>query len=175
MSQQVAVRMDSEEARVFQVGAKEFDESTIHSLAHHVHRHPKDQLTRTHNHPDDEHRFFGALADTLKDAEQILILGPSMRTLLRNGLVPDGARAGELAAGMPDGPVGSSGLAATLEDGYFNSWLCSLERQTGEGRRESPERDPASAMRGRRTRWGKTPLVQPHFVLAHGDARHHSE
>jgi stalled ribosome rescue protein Dom34 len=82
MSQQVAVWMDGEEARVFRVGARGFDESTLHSPTHHVHRHPKDQLTRTHNHPDDEHRFFRALAETLKDAEQLLILGPSMTKLL---------------------------------------------------------------------------------------------
>jgi stalled ribosome rescue protein Dom34 len=82
MSQQVAVWMDGEEARVFHVGARGLDESTIHSPTHHVHRHPKDQLTRTHNHPDDEHRFFRALAETLKDADQLLILGPSMTKLL---------------------------------------------------------------------------------------------
>jgi stalled ribosome rescue protein Dom34 len=74
--------MDSEEARVFHVGATRFDESTVRSPTRHVHRHPKDELTRTHNHPDDEHRFFRALADTLKDADQILILGPSMTKLL---------------------------------------------------------------------------------------------
>jgi stalled ribosome rescue protein Dom34 len=82
MSQQVAVWMDGEEARVFHVGARGLDESTIHSPTHHVHRHPKDQLTRTHNHPDDEHRFFRALGETLKDADQLLILGPSMTKLL---------------------------------------------------------------------------------------------
>ena len=82
MSQLVAVWMDGEEARVFHVGAKGFDESTVHSPTHHVHRHPKDQLTRTHNHPDDEHRFFRALADALKGADQILLLGPSTTKLL---------------------------------------------------------------------------------------------
>jgi len=82
MSQQVAVWMDGEEARVFHVGARGVDESTIHSPTHHVHRHPKDQLTRTHNHPDDEHRFFRSVAETLKDGDQILILGPSMTKLL---------------------------------------------------------------------------------------------
>jgi stalled ribosome rescue protein Dom34 len=82
MGQQVAVWMDGEEARVFHVGAKGFEEATIHSPTHHVHRHPKDQLTRTHNHPDDEQRFFRALADTLKDADRILILGPSKTKLL---------------------------------------------------------------------------------------------
>jgi stalled ribosome rescue protein Dom34 len=81
MNQQLAVWMDGEEARVFRVAATGFDESTIHSPTHELHRHPKDQLTRTRNHPDDEHRFFGSLADTLKDANQILILGPSMTKL----------------------------------------------------------------------------------------------
>jgi stalled ribosome rescue protein Dom34 len=82
MGQHVAVWMDSEEARVFHVGSKGFDESTIHSPTHHVHRHPKDQLTRTHNYPDDEHRFFHALADTLKDASHILLLGPAVTKVL---------------------------------------------------------------------------------------------
>ncbi|HVZ85401.1 MAG TPA: translational machinery protein [Polyangia bacterium] len=82
MGQQVAVWMDGAEAKVFHVRADGFDESTVHSPNHHLHRHPKSQLTRTHNHPDDEHRFFRELADTLKDAEQILVLGPSTAKLL---------------------------------------------------------------------------------------------
>ena len=79
---QVAVWLDGEEARVFHVRTKGFDEATVHSPKHHVHRHPKDELTRTRNHPDDERRFFRELADTVKDAERILLLGPSTAKLL---------------------------------------------------------------------------------------------
>jgi stalled ribosome rescue protein Dom34 len=78
----VAVWMDGEEARVFHVRQKGFDEATVHSPKHRVHRHPKDDLTRTRNHPDDEHRFFRKLAGTLKDADRILVLGPSTAKLL---------------------------------------------------------------------------------------------
>lgn len=82
MKQHVAVWMDGEEARVFHVRTKGFAEATVQSPKHRVHRHPKDELTRTRNHPDDGHRFFRELAGTLKDAEQILVLGPSTAKLL---------------------------------------------------------------------------------------------
>ena len=82
MRQHVAVWMDGEEARVFHVGTKGFDEATVRSPKHRVHRHPKDVLTRTRNHPDDQRRFFRELAVTLKDAGQILVLGPSTAKLL---------------------------------------------------------------------------------------------
>ncbi len=81
MRQHVAVWMDGEEARVFHVRTKGFDEATVQSPKHRVQRHPTDALTRTRNHPDDEHRFFRELAGTLKDAEQILVLGPSTAKL----------------------------------------------------------------------------------------------
>jgi stalled ribosome rescue protein Dom34 len=81
MSKHVAVWMDGAEARVFHVGEEAFDESTVSSPTHHVHRHPKDQLTRTRNHPDDAHRYFHTLADALKAAEHILLLGPSTTKL----------------------------------------------------------------------------------------------
>jgi stalled ribosome rescue protein Dom34 len=62
--------MDGEEARVFHVRKKGFDEATVHSPKHTVH------------HPDDERRFFRELARVLKDADRILILGPSTAKLL---------------------------------------------------------------------------------------------
>ena len=73
MSRNVAVWMDGEEARVFHVRTRGFDEATVHSPEHHVHRHPRDH---------DQHRFFHALAGTLKGAERILVLGPSTTKLL---------------------------------------------------------------------------------------------
>ena len=81
MGQHVAVWMDGEEARVFHVRKKGFDEATVHSPKHSVHRHPKHDLTRTHNHPGDERSFFRELARVLKDADRILVLGPSIAKL----------------------------------------------------------------------------------------------
>lgn len=72
MSRNVAVWMDGEEARVFHVRTKGFDEATVHSPEHRLHR----------SHPDDQQRFFRELAGTLKDAERILLLGPSATKLL---------------------------------------------------------------------------------------------
>jgi stalled ribosome rescue protein Dom34 len=81
MRRRVAVWIDSEEARVFHVRTKGFDEATVHSPKHCVHRRPKAALTRTRNRPDDQHRFFHELAGTLKDAERILLVGPSTTKL----------------------------------------------------------------------------------------------
>jgi stalled ribosome rescue protein Dom34 len=78
---QVAVWMDRDEAKIFHVDAATFDEATVRSPNHHVHRHPKDQETRTHNHPDDEHRFFQAVATALAGADQVLVVGPSVTKL----------------------------------------------------------------------------------------------
>jgi stalled ribosome rescue protein Dom34 len=78
---QMAVWMDGNEARVFDVGASRFGESWFYSPNHHVHRHPKDEETRTHNHPDDEHRFFRDVADALAGADQVLLVGPSVTKL----------------------------------------------------------------------------------------------
>jgi stalled ribosome rescue protein Dom34 len=77
----MAVWIDGDEARIFHVGAESFDESTVRSPKHHVHRHPKDQETRTHNHPDDEHRFFREVSKALAGATAILVVGPSMTKL----------------------------------------------------------------------------------------------
>jgi stalled ribosome rescue protein Dom34 len=76
-----AVWMDGNEAKVFHVLPGGFDESTVAAPNHHVHRHPKDQWARIHNHPDDEHRFFRALAKVLDGADHILIAGPSVAKL----------------------------------------------------------------------------------------------
>ena len=75
MGQHVAVWMDGEEASVFHVRKKGFDEATVHS--------PKRRV-RTRHHPDDddEGQFFRELAGTLKGADRILVLGPSTAKLL---------------------------------------------------------------------------------------------
>jgi stalled ribosome rescue protein Dom34 len=77
----MAVWMDHDEAKIFHVDPATFDETTVHAANHHVHRHPKDQETRTHNHPDDEHRFFKAVAAALAGADQVLLVGPSVTKL----------------------------------------------------------------------------------------------
>jgi stalled ribosome rescue protein Dom34 len=78
---EMAVWIDGEEARIFHVGAGGFDEAKVSAPKHHVHRHPKDEETRIRNHPDDEHRFFHAVGQTLEGATAILIMGPSITKL----------------------------------------------------------------------------------------------
>lgn len=78
---QLAVWMDHDEAKIFHVAEETFDEKTVHSPNHHVQRHPKSEETRTHNHPDDEHRFFREVASSLAGGEQILLVGPSVTKL----------------------------------------------------------------------------------------------
>jgi stalled ribosome rescue protein Dom34 len=77
----MALWIDHDEARVFRVDAKTFDETTVHSADQHIHRHPEDDKTRTRNHPDDEHRFFHEVAATLAGADEILLVGPSVTKL----------------------------------------------------------------------------------------------
>ena len=77
---QTAVWMDGTEAKIFHVLPGGLDESTLAAPNYHVHRHPRD-WTRIHNHPDDEHRFFRALAKDLNGVDHILIAGPSVTKL----------------------------------------------------------------------------------------------
>ena len=79
--QRMAIWIDHDEAKIFHAHGDTFDEATLHSANHHVHRHPKDQETKTRNHPDDEHQFFHEVARALAGAEQILVVGPSMTKL----------------------------------------------------------------------------------------------
>jgi stalled ribosome rescue protein Dom34 len=79
--QKLAIWIDHNEAKVFHIAASTFDETTVPAANHHLHSRPKDQETRTHNHPDDEHRFFREVAAKLVDADQILLLGPSVTKL----------------------------------------------------------------------------------------------
>jgi stalled ribosome rescue protein Dom34 len=78
---QRAIWIDHNEARIFDVEKDTFDEDTVRAANHHVHRHPKGQETRTHNHPDDEARFFDKVLAHLAGSEEILIMGPSMTKL----------------------------------------------------------------------------------------------
>ncbi|HEY4184204.1 MAG TPA: translational machinery protein [Polyangia bacterium] len=76
-----AVWLDSHEARIFHIDGERFDETTLHSPARHLHRHPKKQELGAHDHPDDERHFFEEVAGALTGTGPILILGPSMAKL----------------------------------------------------------------------------------------------
>ena len=78
---QVAIWIDHDQARVFHVTADSFEQLTVPSAVHHVHRHPKDQETKIHNHPQDELRFFAEVARTLEGADEVLVMGPSVTKL----------------------------------------------------------------------------------------------
>jgi stalled ribosome rescue protein Dom34 len=76
-----AVWIDQHEAKVFHIGAAKSDEATLLAPGAHVHRHSKDQELRIRNHPDDEHKFFHAVARALEGQDEILILGPAQTKL----------------------------------------------------------------------------------------------
>jgi len=78
---QLAVWIDHNEARVFHLVGTAFDETTVQSPNHHVHRHPEDMDTRTRNHPDDDQRFFHEVVETLTGADEVLLVGPSVTKL----------------------------------------------------------------------------------------------
>jgi hypothetical protein len=75
-----AVFIDHHEARIYHVDLDSFDERTIDAPHAHVHRHPKG-AGEPHDHPDDAKRFFGEVAAALKDAEEVLVVGPSTAKL----------------------------------------------------------------------------------------------
>jgi stalled ribosome rescue protein Dom34 len=78
---QTAIWIDHDEARVFHVDANTFEKDAVHAANHHVHRHPKSQETKDHNHPKDEPRFFGEVLAIVAGAEEILLMGPSVTKL----------------------------------------------------------------------------------------------
>jgi stalled ribosome rescue protein Dom34 len=75
-----AVWIDHHEARIFGVSAESADESIVKAPAHHIHRHPKG-AAEEHHHPDDMRHFFADIAAALRNAERILIVGPSTAKL----------------------------------------------------------------------------------------------
>jgi stalled ribosome rescue protein Dom34 len=77
----MAIWIDHDEARIFEVTDAAFEELTVSSAPHHVHRHPKSQETKTRNHPQDEIRFFADVARAVGNAEEVLITGPSVTKL----------------------------------------------------------------------------------------------
>jgi len=76
------VWLDSNEARIFTFGGDSVTETSVHSLReNHPHRHPKDGLTRVHEHPDDDARYFIDVAGALTGEGRILIVGPGAAKL----------------------------------------------------------------------------------------------
>ncbi|HTA19466.1 MAG TPA: hypothetical protein VK989_09250, partial [Polyangia bacterium] len=75
---QMAVWIDHDQAHVLNVDG---GASRTHADNRHIHRHPKDADTRTRNHPQDEARFFDDVTRLLVDAEEVLLLGPSVTKL----------------------------------------------------------------------------------------------
>lgn len=76
----VAVWIDHHEASIFHVDGDLPDEQVIQAPVRHVHRHPKGP-TAEHNHPDDMHHFFESVSRELRDAERVLVVGPSTAKL----------------------------------------------------------------------------------------------
>jgi hypothetical protein len=77
------VWLDHNEARIFSFGKDSVTESSVHSMReNHPHRHPRDGLTRTHEHPDDAVRFFTDIGAALGGQGRVLIVGPGVAKLL---------------------------------------------------------------------------------------------
>jgi hypothetical protein len=76
------VWLDSNEARIFAFGRDSVSETSVHSTRqNHAHRHPRDGLTRVHEHPDDDVRFFTDVCAALSGQGRVLIVGPGVAKL----------------------------------------------------------------------------------------------
>jgi stalled ribosome rescue protein Dom34 len=71
----VAVWIDHNEARVFDIAEDSFAESTVRAPKHHVHKHPKG-IAWEKSHPADLQKYFHSVVEALGNATEILILGP---------------------------------------------------------------------------------------------------
>lgn len=78
-SRHAAVWIDHHEAKIFQVGAEAFDESTVLAPQHHVHRHPDRSAKREH--PSDAQHFYRDVSRALDGWEEILVVGPATAKL----------------------------------------------------------------------------------------------
>jgi stalled ribosome rescue protein Dom34 len=80
MPTHAVIWIDHHEARVFHVHPDATDSATVLAPQHHLHRHPKGRGEAA-EHPDDAHRFFAEVANTLADVDALLIVGPSSAKL----------------------------------------------------------------------------------------------
>lgn len=79
MTHHVAVWIDRQEARIYQIDAKNIDATKVEAPGRHVHRHPT--VTAEHNHPADAQHFYGDVVRALEDAQEILVVGPAKAKL----------------------------------------------------------------------------------------------
>ncbi len=70
------VWLDHHEARIFGVDAEKLQTETIVAPEHHLHRHPKGPSPDRERPSDDAH-FFQHIATVLRDADAVLLVGPS--------------------------------------------------------------------------------------------------
>lgn len=78
---QIAVWIDKNEAKIFHVEGEAVEREKVSAAHHHVHRHPKAEETRTHNHPLDELRFFAQVVALVEDGDELLLTGPGVEKL----------------------------------------------------------------------------------------------
>jgi stalled ribosome rescue protein Dom34 len=74
------VWIDHREAHVLQFNADESESSVIHPKSKHEHLHHKQGAVGSGNAPED-HAYYQGVADAIKDAGEILIVGPSSAKL----------------------------------------------------------------------------------------------
>ena len=117
-SEHTAVWIDKHKAHVFRVGADTHTEVTIHSPEH-TPRHPAGQA-QPHNHPDDEHRFFAAVAETLRGSSPVLVLGPAQEKLhFRDYVTAHASTLGFAVAGLETVDHPTENQIAALVRKYF--------------------------------------------------------
>jgi stalled ribosome rescue protein Dom34 len=74
-----AVWMDHNEARIFYVNSDAFETLSVQSPHRQVHRHPVSRDDKAH--PSDARRFFDDVAQAIKDAAEVLVVGPATAKL----------------------------------------------------------------------------------------------
>jgi stalled ribosome rescue protein Dom34 len=74
------VWIDHREAHVIQFNRDDAEGSVLHPKSRHTHLHHKDGAVGAGKAPED-HAYFQAVADAIKDAGEILIVGPSSAKL----------------------------------------------------------------------------------------------
>ncbi len=79
-TQHAAVWIDHDEAKVFRIGSsgEEVDLATVHSH-HHAKRHS--MTTHERAHPTDAAHFYREVAQSLADAEEVIVVGPGTAKL----------------------------------------------------------------------------------------------
>lgn len=80
MSKHVAVWIDHREARIFHIDPNHVDEETLKAHRPVHHQHPKGP-EGAQAHPEDDRKFFCAVARAIDAAMDILIVGPSTAKL----------------------------------------------------------------------------------------------